>query len=70
MENRVLMAKFDPKWVIIPGTGHCACGSEFHDREVIALYPNPDYDEDGIRDIVCMTCHFWFVHDVLEELGR
>lgn len=67
MEDRVLMAKFNPKWVIDPMEAPmCACGQSLLKDEVVALYPIYGMDE-GLRDIVCMTCHFWFVHDVMSE---
>lgn len=68
MRERVLMAKFREQ----DGPCYCTCGQYLRDGEVISLYPIPEESDDevSVREIVCMTCHFWFTHNVLEEMGR
>lgn len=67
MLNRALMAKFNPEWAVDPSQpSTCACGEPVVEGETVLLYPIPELGE-GIRDVVCLTCHFWFTHDVLSE---
>lgn len=68
MHNRVLMAKFDPEWAIDENPG-CECGHPFYERETVALYPIPEIGWNA-REAVCITCHFWFTHNVMEEIDR
>lgn len=74
MRNRVLMARFTSDCTVEPGPHYCECGSLLREKETVALYPVPDefLNQLGVesREVVCMTCHFWFTHNVLEELGR
>jgi hypothetical protein len=57
-----------------PGPHFCDCGALLRENETVATYPIPDevLNEQGIdlREVVCMTCHFWFTHNVLEEMGH
>lgn len=69
-DNRVYMARFKPEMVIGDDPDpQCNCGWVIPEGETVALYPVPEYDDENLRDIVCLTCHFWFVHDVQSELG-
>lgn len=71
MHNRVLMARFSPAAKLIPEADDiCPCGNSLLDGETVFLYPNPDYEDIRLRDAVCMTCHFWFIHEVQTELER
>lgn len=70
MENRVLMARFQERGSVQwPAALDCACGCEFTEGEVVLLYPNPEHEDVRLRDVVCLTCHFWFVHTVRMEMG-
>lgn len=68
MRNRVLMARFDRKMMLTSDKPSCGCGQPFDEGETILLYPIPESDDIRIRDMVCMTCHFWFVHEVMESM--
>lgn len=68
MHNRTLMAKFDRESMVAHEDPECGCGEPFKEGETIMLYPFPEYNDSSIREAVCLTCHFWFVHDVLEAL--
>lgn len=39
--------------------GVCECGHCPIEGEPIMGYPN----KHGDHDIVCLTCHFWYVHE-------
>lgn len=67
MHDRVLMAKFNPEWSLLPGSPMCSCGETLHKDEVVAMYPIPEEDWH-YREAVCLTCHFWLCHEVMEEL--
>lgn len=68
MRNRVLMAKFDRECMIAHEDPRCGCDQPFDEGETILLYPNPEFEDYSIREAVCLTCHFWFVHEVMEAL--
>jgi hypothetical protein len=69
MRDRVVMARYDPSAMLVSDDPGCTCGCEFEFGEVIALYPVPEADNWRVREMVCMTCHFWFTHDVMELMG-
>jgi hypothetical protein len=69
MENRVLMAKFTDAMKMRPHeSAYCSCGTALQHGETVMLYPIPEFDGGYLRDVVCLTCHFWFVHEVQSEL--
>lgn len=39
--------------------GICDCGHEFEEGERFMGYPT----DDGLHEFVCLTCHFWNVHE-------
>lgn len=74
LNNRVLMAKFDPAWAISTNAPYCDCGEPMYKGDLVAMYPIHGQDLQ-IREICCLTCHFWVVHedsiirDMLDEAG-
>lgn len=68
--NRIVMAKYRESQVG-PGPHYCDCQEEFVENETVALYPqiDPIMEAFGVevREVVCMTCHFWNVHEFVES---
>lgn len=73
ISNKVLLGKYRQD-TTGPGPHYCDCGSMLRENETVALYPQPDEVLNNLgvdlREVVCLTCHFWFCHQVMSELGR
>lgn len=57
--NRKLMLVYREHTMPKNTQGVCGCGYEFENNERFMGYP----DGEGFHEFVCLTCHFWNVHE-------
>lgn len=59
MQNRKLMLVYRARNFPPEVQGVCGCGHQFEEDERFMGYP----DAEGYHLFVCLTCHFWVVHN-------
>ena len=74
MDERILRAKWRLSYSH-KTPHHCNCGQGFMENETVFLYPVYDNDEGEFlgpehRIMLCMTCHFHLINDLMEAHGR